>query len=279
MDSAGGASNMVFTVSVFVILAIALYYFYRWLNGSGEMNDVVIYTSPDSGLPGKSDKVFKFNTDNSDIPPMYEGGEFSISTWVYITNWGINKGYNKPFLVLSGGAGQAGYASVVMYLGQNVNKLGIRVSTENDKLTSAKLEQIRPITGNGYGVSPYTDTSSDFKKCDIESIDLQRWVNITAVLNGRTMDVYIDGKMSRSCVLPGMFKVDGSSTELLLGGPYGFGGIIGQTVAANFAYSPDRVYKIYQSGPVNTSIWTALSGYFNPAQQPTSVQKDAQTIV
>jgi hypothetical protein len=178
------------------------------------MKDMVIFTSYDSGLPGKADKVAKFTPDNSDVPPMYEGGEFSVSTWVYVTNWGINKGYNKPFLVLSGGAGQAGYATMVMYLGQNVNKLGIRVSTENDKLTSAKLEQIRPITGNGYGVSPYTDNSADFKKCDIENIDMQRWVNITAVLNGSTLDVYIDGKMSRSCVLPGMFKVDGESTEV-----------------------------------------------------------------
>jgi hypothetical protein len=279
MDSVGGASNMVFSVSVFVILAIALYYFYKWLNGSGEMNDMIIFTSSDSGLPGKADKVSKFNPDNSDIPAMYEGGEFSISTWVYVTNWGINKGYNKPFLVLSGGAGQAGYATMVMYLGQNINKLGIRVSTENDKLTSSKLEQIRPVTGNGYGVSPYTDNSADFKKCDIENIDMQRWVNITAVLNGSTLDVYIDGKMSRSCVMPGIFKVDGDSTEVLLGGPYGFGGIIGQTVAANFAYSPDRVYKIYQNGPLDTSIFTKLMGIFNPSQYSISVQRDGQSIV
>jgi len=279
MDSAGGASNMVFSVSVFVILAIALYYFYKWLNGSDEMKDMVIFTSYDSGLPGKADKVARFTPDNSDVPPMYEGGEFSVSTWVYVTNWGINKGYNKPFLVLSGGAGQAGYATMVMYLGQNVNKLGIRVSTENDKLTSTKLEQIRPITGNGYGVSPYTDNSADFKKCDIENIDMQRWVNITAVLNGSTLDVYIDGKMSRSCVLPGMFKVDGESTEVLLGGPYGFGGIIGQTVAANFAYSPDRVYKIYQNGPLDTSIWTKLKGLLSPSQTSISVQRDGNSVV
>jgi hypothetical protein len=277
--SSGGASNMVFVVSVFVILAVALYYFYKWLNGSGEQKDAIIYTSPDSGLPGKSDKVVRFGTSNSDIPGLYEGGEFSVSTWVYITNWGVNKGYNKPFLTLSGGSGQGGYATMVMYLGQNVNKLGIRVSTEDNKLTTAKLEQIRPVTGNGYGVSPYTDAAGDFKKCDIESIDMQRWVNITAVLNGRTLDVYIDGKMSRSCVLSGMFKVDGDSPELMLGGPYGFGGIIGQTVAANFAYSPDRVYKIYQNGPLDTSILSKLWGIFNPAQYSLSISRNGEKVV
>ena len=278
-SSVGGAGNMVFMASVFIILALALYYLYKWLNGSDEMKDVVLYTSPSSGLPGKGTKPVSFNTTNSDIPPLYEGGEYSISTWIYITNWGINKGFNKPFLTLSGGSGTGGYKTLVMYLGQNTPKLGIRVSTENDILTNAKLEQIRPSGGNGYGVSPYTDSSADFQKCDIESVDMQRWVNITAVLNGRTLDVYIDGKMSRSCVMKSMFKVDGDTPDMMLGGPYGFGGIIGQTTASNFAYSPDRVYKAYQNGPLDTSIWTKLKGYFDPGQYSFSLKRNGTDVV
>jgi hypothetical protein len=45
--------------------------------------------------------------------------------------------------------------------------------------------------------------------CDIE-IDLQRWTQVTVVINGRTCDVYMDGKLARSCVLP----------HLLQGGSY-----------------------------------------------------------
>jgi hypothetical protein len=95
--------------------------------------------------------------------------------------------------------------------------------------------------------------------CDIESVDIQKWVNITAVLSGSNLDIYIDGKLSRSCVLGGLFKVDSGSPTLILGGANGFGGLIGKTRAANFAYSPDQVYKNYQDGPFNSSMFSNLS--------------------
>ena len=269
---------MAFKVAVFALIGLALYYFYKWLNGSGELTDVVIYTSSTDGLPGMATKVSTFSSANSDIPMLFEGGEYSFSTWVYITNWNVNKGYNKPFLTLSGGGGTGSFRTTVLYLGQNTPKLGIRTSA-GVSITDTEMLKIRPTTGSGFGTSPYTDAGGDFTLCDIESIDLQRWVNITVVLSGRTQDVYIDGKMSRSCVLPSMFKVDGDQPTIMLGGPYGFGGLIGTTKAANFAYSPDQVYKNYQNGPLDTSLWTKIKGYFDVSQYSFSVQKNGSNIV
>lgn len=276
---------MVFKVAVFVLIALALYYFYKWLNGSGTFNDVVIYTSPNSGLPGMSSKPTVLTTTTNNVPTIFDGGEYSVSTWVYITNWEVNKGYNKPFLVIDGGG--TSFKSLVLYLGQNIPKLGVRTTTSDGTpsakgiiLNNATLGQIRPTTSSGgFGVSPFTDAGGDFSLCDIESVDIQRWVNITVVLSGRTQDVYIDGKLSRSCVLPTMFRVDsGDNTQIILGGPYGFGGLIGQTKAADFAYSPDQVYKIYQAGPLDSSLWTQLKGYFDPSQYSFSVQRNGQNI-
>ena len=42
----------------------------------------------------------------------------------------------------------------------------------------------------------------DSHMCDLTDIDLQRWINITVSVNGRIVDVYYDGKLARSCVLP-----------------------------------------------------------------------------
>jgi hypothetical protein len=165
--------------------------------------------------------------------------------------------------MLSGGGGTS--QTMIMYLGQNVNKLGIRVSSTK-ALDSTQFNSI--IEGS----TPYTDVAADFKMCDIETVDLQKWVNITAVLSGRTLDVYIDGKLSRSCVLEGTFTTDGDKTTVTLGGttpatdsrsgtitvPNGFGGYIGNTRAANYAYSPDQVYNTYLKGPTNDSIWSQL---------------------
>jgi hypothetical protein len=276
--NSGGPTKMIFNISIYVIIALAIYYFYRWLNGSGNSDaiETILYSSPSVGLPGKSTEPRMFTTGATGVPALYEGGEYSVSTWIYITNWGVNKGYNKPFLRLTGGS-TGGYDTLIMYLGQNVSKLGVRVSTENMKLNTAELNKIRPSTGSSYGMSPYTDIETT--KCDIETIDLQRWVNINTVLNGRTIDVYIDGKLSRSCVLDGMYKVAGDAPKLIVGGPTGFGGLIGQTQAANYAYSPDQVYKIYQNGPFDTSIMTKIMSYLDPGQWSLSVKRNGSDVV
>jgi len=242
--------GMVAFAFVIFLLTVVLHYLWKWVNGStgSDVQDVIIYGSPDDGLPGKTANQVVFS--KGKVPQIYGGGDYSISTWIYITNWNINKGRSKPFLILSGGAPEAnGFMTLVMYLGQYTNKLAIRVSQEASTGGSGELSYTKDYKSIVNGSSPYSDAAGDFKKCDIESVDLQRWVCITTVLTGRTLDVYIDGKLSRSCLLDGIFKVDGDQPTLKLAGPDGFGGLIGLTRAANIAYSPDMVYSYYQYGP------------------------------
>lgn len=260
-----------------LILIMVLQYAWSWVNGSANnvgVSDVVIYGSSNEGLPGKSQNQVIFA-----VPQIYSGGEYSISTWIYVTNWNINKGANKPFLILSGGSPEAsGYMTLVMYLGQYTNKLGIRVSQDTGT-NSGSLTYTTDYNAIVAGKSPYSDSGADFKKCDIESFDLQRWVCITAVLSGRTLDIYMNGKLSRSCLLDGLFKVDGDNSTLKLGGPDGFGGLIGLTRAANIAYSPDRVYSIYQQGPFTGSFGLDIGQYTLDLKRNNSVIFTTDTIV
>ena len=269
--------SLLFKIILAVILVVGIYYLNKWLNGTDDLQDLVIYSNSSPGLLAMSPIPTVFAA--SSLPPLYGGGEFSVSTWIYITNWGVNKGQNKVFLTLSGGS--KAYSTLVMYLGQNINKLGIRVSTDSTEYsTTLDSTQMTLITS---GQTPYSDTASDFKKCDIDTVDIQRWVNITAVLSGRTLDIYMDGKLSRSCVLGGLYKVDGDTPSLSLGGPSGFGGYIGQTRGANYAYSPDQVYLNYLNGPNNVSLLSQILGIFGITKVPTlptipSVSVTAPTV-
>jgi len=260
MESLGGAGSTMSNVAMFVVVGIAIYYFYKWLSADGEFNEAVVFNPPIAGMPATyDDEQVIYKPENISL---YEGGEFSISTWIYIADWSVGKGLNKPFLAVSGGND---FATIIMYIGKNTTKLGVRVSneintTQKYKLTPAELNQIRHISSGSNNPS-YSDEIID--KCDIETVDMQRWVNITLVLNGKTVDVYIDGKMSRSCVLNGVFLVAPGTFSVSLGSAYGFGGLIGKTQVSDFAYSPDQVYKIYQSGPNDTSIWTKIKSYFS----------------
>jgi hypothetical protein len=232
--------RIVIYILVVLVLIYCLYLLWLWINDSSDYQDMVIYSSMSDGLPAKTKTTGQVFT-GTQVPQIYPGGEYSISTWIYVTNWGSGgTSTNKPFLVLTSG-GQL--VTLVMYLGQTTNKLGIRVSDNiNNSIKITDIEsKIIPA------LSPYSD--SQMLMCDIEEVNIQRWVNITVVMMGKTVDVYIDGKLSRSSVLPGLFAADGDIPSLTLGNPNGFGGIIGLTRGANIAYTPDRVYALYQQGP------------------------------
>jgi hypothetical protein len=87
------------------------------------------------------------------------------------------------------------------------------------------------------------------RACDITSIDLQKWVQVTVCLNNKTCDVYLDGKLARSCVLPSFYKVDKSNLALSLCDYNGFGGFISNTSAYNYALNPEQVWRLYMAGP------------------------------
>jgi hypothetical protein len=261
-------ASQIFTFFVFVVIAVILYSLYIWIKGSDDLQNVIIFNPKLKGMPANGTNPVIYN--NINLPPLYPGGEFSINTWIYVNNWSVRSGSNKVFFMLSG-SGSA--QTMIMYLGQNVNKLSVRVSSKTEQsgsppsLSSAASENIL-LTSNEIenivkGNPGYTDASDGFKKCDIEEINLQRWVCITVCLSGKTVDVYIDGKLSRSCVLNSMYQVTGDLTTVLLGGPNSFGGYIGQTQIANYAYSPDQVYKMYQNGPMDQSLWAIISGLFS----------------
>jgi hypothetical protein len=90
--------------------------------------------------------------------------------------------------------------------------------------------------------------ASSSSGCDLPEIDLQRWVNLVVSVNGKTVDVYLDGKLSRSCVLPNYFKVDSSYSGYLLWNG-GFGGQIANTIMYDAAVNPEMVYRNYIAGP------------------------------
>jgi Concanavalin A-like lectin/glucanases superfamily len=263
---------MVIYLVVIILLFYTLYYLSKWLQGPGNgAQDMVIYSSPTDGLPSRTSTTTGAVYKGTVVPQIYPGGEYSVSTWIYVTNWGASGsvGKNKPFLTLSGGGGT--YYTLIMYLGQNTNKLGVRLS--HDTTSSSSLINVTSLPSIVAGSPTYSDTDG-MPMCDIESVDIQRWVNITVVMMGKTVDVYIDGKLSRSSVLPGLFKTDGDIPTLTLGSPDGFGGLIGMTRAANIAYTPDRIYANYQEGPF--SGWSLSS--LDPTQYSITIQKNNSNV-
>ena len=90
----------------------------------------------------------------------------------------------------------------------------------------------------------------DFPICDITDLDLQRWLCLAIIVNGRVIDVFMDGKLARSCVCPGIPTIEtGVNSIVLCKAGVSFGGLVSTTRFYGYALTPARIYELYQEGP------------------------------
>ena len=69
-----------------------------------------------------------------------------------------------------------------------------------------------------------------------------------AVVYGKSVDVYIDGKLVRTCLLSGLVKMS-SSVSATVTPDGGFNGTTSRLRFAPYALNPQEVYNIYREGP------------------------------
>jgi phosphatidylglycerophosphate synthase len=97
-------------------------------------------------------------------------------------------------------------------------------------------------------VSPSADCQPS-PSCDIAEFDMQRWTLVTVVLSGKITDVYIDGKLARSCVAASYYKVDTVSVTPNILQHKTFDGKIANLGLYSVALNPAQIYQVYSAGP------------------------------
>jgi hypothetical protein len=271
-----------------VLFLVAIYYLYQYLYGKNPTQGSISLLS---GTPSMS----KTTTDStsgktivsaSEISGVLDGGEYSASFWIYVSD---TKGFSASsgtklahLLEISNtrfvGSSTATKGNTMLFVGLNpINgSLVVRQST-SDPAESIKnsMGASDAVTGTMYPLdslitnynSGTTYTSDD--RCDITNgIEYQRWVLVTVVGNGRTLDVYIDGKLARSCVYKAGFAL-GSPTgkaQAYFGMDNGgnLKGYFSNGMFYNYALTPDAVWALYQQGPGGTfSLWDFFKNLFS----------------
>jgi hypothetical protein len=240
-------AGMVGTI-VFPILAlVALYYLYKWLFGPSGLEGKQALNSIKDARPDKP-----YITTAADLPAMYEGGEYAINAWVYVNDYSIRRGLNKHVFSLGGSS----YLTLAVFLGPYKNTLSVRVHTKdagngvlaagespNPQNASDDLS-MKSVQTMFTSVQPDSGLLNGSRPCDIPSIDMQKWVQVTVCLNGKTVDVYMDGKLARSCILPATYKVDKSNMALRICEYNGFGGFVSNVSAYNYALNPEQIWRL-----------------------------------
>jgi hypothetical protein len=106
-----------------------------------------------------------------------------------------------------------------VWLYPNTNKLGINFNTYNNIVET----------------------------CDIGNIPLNMWVNITIILIGNSVDVYVNGNLKKRQKLEGVPKLNYG--DLYINNWNGFLGYISKLRYFNYAIQPYILDEIYKNGP------------------------------
>ena len=146
-----------------------------------------------SGLTsGKS--LQKIEASSLPVSQVTGSSNFTYSIWFYIDDW--NYRYGEPKVIfgrMTTGTGQNEPCPSVM-LGPIQNNIIVSLA-------------VYP----GLDEAPEDGTNYIVHTCGIANVPIQRWCNFFMSVYGRTLDLYLDGKLVRTCVLPGVAKIDSSA--------------------------------------------------------------------
>jgi len=214
-----------------IVIVIAIYIIYVWLFGDATR----------SYLLGMHDAKKKKVIEGSHFPQGVTS-DYTYSIWLFISSWNYRAGEIKYILARNNGNQPAPHIS----LGANLNNIEVSLATY-----------------------PNGSTASQNHTCSLDNIPLQTWANVIVTLNNRALDLYLDGKLVRTCVLPGVPRQSTGEPLIICGQPAGsfgtgggdgFDGYISNVSYFNRSVNPREAYAIYKEGPGGTN-W--FSNVFN----------------
>ena len=160
--------------------------------------------------------------------PTGKNYNYTYGIWIYVDDWSYNFGREK--IIFSKGT-----MSPQVSLG----------GTDNNLLVKLHIQD-----GN--------DTSSF--TCGIDNVPLQKWTHLLISVNGRSLDIYMNGKLVRTCVMKGVPIYDSvSPTTLTPNG--GFSGFTSKFKYWTDAINPQQAWNIYQQGPGGNIFGDFFSRY------------------
>jgi len=239
-------SDLIINVVYILVAVYVIWFVWKSLTVGAELEAIAIPNEVDAN---KALAVMIPNS-NPDLRVKY-GGEYTISWWMYITSWDYRSGLPKSVLqIVDSSLSNSSLFTSILY--PNEAKMMIRVHTDGNSGADTDYNLNRNfenlLSGQG-GVQMFAPTIQS-PMCDLQDIDLQRYINVTVTVNGRIVDVYYDGKLNRSCVLPNIPAApDKGVQSIVVGQKGGFGGKISNVQFFARPLTPDRIYAIYQAGP------------------------------
>jgi hypothetical protein len=204
--------------------------------------------------------------------PETTSSNFTLSVWFYIDNWGNDIGNEKNILFMATNhtartfqdfieattsfSGISTYKSTGPPASPTIYKnINIALDKyENNLFIDIECFPDRQSAANS------TPNQTIYARYKIPNVSVQKWNNLTISVDGRTLDVYLDGKLRNSFILHGLYKnfySNNAKKNIYLGtlpggttsnGNRGFEGFITRVRFEGDSCNPQDAYNIYKEG-------------------------------
>lgn len=225
----------VLTIFIFVLIIVLIYTVYKLMTNT--TTTVSDFSDSSKYVVVDTSKTESNSTGNNN---------YGYSVWLYIDAWKIN-GSSTPTTINKNILTRTNSVNVPLfqlYLGNDQNDLTLKLS------------------------------NSASTPCVIRNVQLQKWINITMSIYGNTADLYLDGKLVRTCVMPVMPSSLSSGDQLYVGGGYtvdstntikamdgDLQGFISNVVYNPDYFSPEEAWNIYSAGYSGAGMFNFLHHY------------------
>lgn len=163
--------------------------------------------------------------------PDQASSNYSYSIWVYITAWDTVSVKNIFKRSYTSGTSTIYFPSV--YLDTQDNKLMVKVS----------------------------DTSTaGFTVCSVSNIPIQTWTNVIVSLNTKVLDIYVNGKLIKTCITSGIPSFNKDGAVELTPSPT-FTGYTSRFMYYPSPTGPEDAWNLYKGGPGGNILMSFLNQY------------------
>ena len=192
-----------------VVIVLLIYFVYLYFFAKSNQSTLVSY----------HDATQQMSISASSLPAGATTN-YTFSVWFYINEWNYRYGEEKVIFQRSDANNDP---APKVYLDPTTNNLQVSLATYQ------------------------SNSTSNVSLCGIDNIPIQAWTNFTMTLNNRALDLYLNGKLVRTCVLPGVPKMNPASNVVVCPNG-GFSGYLSNFQYIANAINPTQAYNIYKAG-------------------------------
>ena len=235
--------SLVVLVGLVIVLLAALFIYNVVAVSTGKKPTTLLGapTVPDQ-MPVPVDGKTKTTISGSSAP-ITQGADNSIQFWMYIKDWDYEFGKKKSVLYRKDSTTPT-FRNPDISLHPTDNSLDVKVSIYS-------------------GDQSATSSTGDSFTLTVENVPLQSWFSVSVTVFQRNLDVYINGKLVKSAVLPGVPRP--AAGDIIVADSGGFSGqicnvhaypnMIGPSDAAAF-FSKGTNCASYASAPSSSDTTT-----------------------